>query len=104
MEWRVLDDEPVTTSTQILQMGLVLLGAASAGWVARRVGLPAVLGYLAVGLVVSPFTPGFVADRESIELLAEFGVVLLLFEVGIEIDVNRLRREQRRLLSSSSRG
>jgi CPA2 family monovalent cation:H+ antiporter-2 len=79
-------------------MGLVLLGAASAGWVARRVGLPAVLGYLAVGLVVSPFTPGFVADRESIELLAEFGVVLLLFEVGIEIDVNRLRREQRRLL------
>ena len=54
---------------------------------ARRLGLPAVLGYLAVGLIVSPFTPGFVADRGQIELLAEFGVVLLLFEVGIEIDV-----------------
>jgi len=47
---------------------------------------------------VSPFTPGYVADRAQIELLADVGVVLLLFEVGIEVDIGRLRREQRGLL------
>lgn len=88
----------MSTSVPILEIGAVLLAAAAAGALSRKVGLPAVVGYLLVGLVVSPFTPGYVADREQIELLADVGVVLLLFEVGIEIDVRRLRREQRRLL------
>jgi len=57
-----------------------------------------VVGFLAAGLAVSPFTPGYVADHEQIELLADVGVVLLLFEVGIEVDLGRLRREQRGLL------
>jgi CPA2 family monovalent cation:H+ antiporter-2 len=82
----------------ILELGLLLLAAAAAGWVARRLGLPGVIGYLVVGALVSPFTPGFVAHREQLELLANIGVVLLLFEVGIEIDLWRLRREQRALL------
>ncbi|HET7678276.1 MAG TPA: cation:proton antiporter [Candidatus Limnocylindrales bacterium] len=77
----------------IVEIGSVLLLAAGLGWAARRVGLPAVVGYLAAGLAVSPFTPGFVADRTQIQLLADVGVVLLLFEVGIEIDPRRLRRE-----------
>lgn len=85
------------TAPAILELGLVLLAAAAAGWLARRAGLPAVVGYLALGVVLSPFTPGFPADREQLELLADVGVVLLLFEVGIEIDVVRLRREQRSL-------
>jgi CPA2 family monovalent cation:H+ antiporter-2 len=86
------------TAPLILDIGVVLLIAAAAGWIARRVGLPAVVGYLAVGLLVSPFTPGYVADRHQIQLLADVGVTLLLFEVGIDIDVGRLRREQRSLL------
>ncbi len=86
------------TAPLVLDIGLVLLLAAGFGWVARRVGLPAVVGYLAAGLAVSPFTPGYVADRHQIELLADVGVVLLLFEVGIEVDLGRLRREQRGLL------
>jgi K+:H+ antiporter len=86
------------TATSILEIGALLLLAAVAGWGARRVGLPAILGYLAVGLLVSPFTPGYVADREQLQLLADLGVVLLLFEVGIEIDLGRIRREERRLL------
>jgi CPA2 family monovalent cation:H+ antiporter-2 len=81
------------TAPTILELGIVLLLAAAAGWGARRLGLPAISGYLAVGLVVSPFTPGYVADRESLALLADIGVVLLLFEVGIEIDIARLGRE-----------
>jgi K+:H+ antiporter len=85
----------------IFDIGLVLLLAAAAGWLARRVGLPAVVGYMAVGLAISPFTPGYVADREQIQLLADVGVVLLLFEVGIELDVVRLGREQRSLAWAS---
>jgi K+:H+ antiporter len=86
------------TAGPILEIGVLLLGAVLVGWVARRVGLPAVVGYLALGIVVSPFTPGYVADREQLQLLADLGVVLLLFEVGIEVDILRIRSEQRGLI------
>lgn len=82
----------------VLEIGVVLLAAAIAGALSRRVGLPAVLGYLLVGLLVGPFTPGYVADREQIQVLADVGVVLLLFEVGIELDLRALRREPRGIL------
>src|SRR3954470_15854381 len=82
----------------ILEIGLVLLAAAGAGLVLRRFGLPAVLGYMLVGLLVSPFTPGYVADRHQLQLFADIGVVLLLFEVGIEIDPRELRRGRGLLL------
>ena len=80
-------------TTPILEIGLILLAAVAAGWIARRLHLPAIVGYLAVGLGFSPFTPGYVADHEQLELLADVGVVLLLFEVGIEVDLGELRRE-----------
>jgi len=86
------------TAGPILEIGVLLLGAVVAGWIARRIGLPAVVGYLGLGIVVSPFTPGYVADREQLQLLADLGVVLLLFEVGIEVDILRIRREQRGLV------
>ena len=86
------------TAPSVLELGLLFLAAAAFGWGARRVGLPAVVGYLVLGLAVSPFTPGYVADREQLQLLADVGVVLLLFEVGIEVDLARLRREQRGLM------
>ena len=86
------------TAPPIFELGVVLLLAAAAGWVARRFRLPAVVGYLAVGLAISPFTPGYVADRAHLQLLADVGVVLLLFEVGIEVDIARLRREHGGLL------
>src|SRR3989454_3593559 len=86
-----------TSAPAIFEIGFVLLVAAIAGWLARRAGLPAVLGYLAVGLVFSPFTPGYVADRHQLQIFADVGVVLLLFEVGIELDLAELQRERGRL-------
>ena len=77
----------------ILEIGIILLGAALVGFGFRKIGLPAVVGYLLVGLVIGPFTPGYVADRHQIQVLADVGVVLLLFEVGIELDLRALRRE-----------
>ena len=84
----------------ILEIGVILLGAALVGFAARRLGLPAVVGYLIVGLVVGPFTPGYVADRHQIQVLADVGVVLLLFEVGIELDLRALRREPLGILAA----
>ncbi|HEY6875263.1 MAG TPA: cation:proton antiporter [Candidatus Dormibacteraeota bacterium] len=72
--------------------------ATLAGKAARRLGLPAVLGYLVVGLAVSPFTPGYVANREQLSVLADIGVVLLLFEVGIEINPIHLARQRRLMI------
>jgi CPA2 family monovalent cation:H+ antiporter-2 len=90
----------VQESLPVLEIGLVLLAAALAGALARRFGLPAVLGYLVVGLLVGPFTPGYVADRRQIQVLADVGVVLLLFEVGIELDLRALRREPLGILAA----
>jgi CPA2 family monovalent cation:H+ antiporter-2 len=89
---------PLETAPAVLEIGMVLLLAVVAGWFARRLGLPAVLGYLGVGLIVSPFTPGYVADRNQLQVLADVGVVLLLFEVGIEVNPLRLGRENRAVL------
>ena len=81
------------TAVTVLEVGAILLAAAFAGWVARRLTLPAIVGYLVIGILVSPFTPGYVANGEQVTLFAEVGAILLLFEVGIEVDLRELRRE-----------
>jgi len=88
----------VETAPLVLNVGVMLTAAATMGFAARKLGLPSVIGYLVTGLLVSPFTPGFVADNNQLALLADIGVVLLLFEVGIELDLKRISREYRALL------
>jgi CPA2 family monovalent cation:H+ antiporter-2 len=88
----------IETAPLVLNVGVVLTAAATMGFAARKVGLPSVIGYLFTGLLVSPFTPGFTADNNQLALLADIGVVLLLFEVGIELDLKRISREQKTLL------
>jgi monovalent cation:H+ antiporter-2, CPA2 family len=53
------------------------------GFVAARLGLPPLIGYLVAGIAVGPFTPGFVADSTMAGELAEVGVILLMFGVGL---------------------
>lgn len=76
---------------------LVLLAAAVAVvWAARRLGLPGILGYLTVGLVLGPPSLGLIGETRSTALLAELGVVFLLFTLGLEFSWPRmiaLRRE-----------
>ena len=88
----------VETAPLVLDVGAVLMVAATSGLLARKVGFPAIVGYLLTGLLVSPFTPGFVADSKQISILADIGVVLLLFEVGIEIDLRRVKEEHGAIL------
>ena len=61
----------VNTAPLILDVGVVLAAAATMGFTARKLGLPSVFGYLLTGLIVSPFTPGFVADSNQLTLLAD---------------------------------
>ena len=70
---------------------LVLL-AASVVVVAgvRKLRLPAILGYLAVGMLLGPHALGLAADNDTTRLLAEFGVVFLVFTLGLEFSLPRL--------------
>ena len=66
-----------------------------AGYLARSVGLPAIVGYLLAGIAVGPFTPGLVADPGEALQLAEVGVALLMFGVGLHFSIDDLRRVYR---------
>lgn len=60
------------------------------GLIAERLKLPALVGYLLAGITISPATPGFVADVEIASQLAEIGVMLLMFGVGLHFSFNDL--------------
>ncbi|MDQ3167081.1 MAG: cation:proton antiporter, partial [Chloroflexota bacterium] len=60
-----------------------LTAAFAAALIVMRIGLPPIVGYLLAGVAIGPFTPGFVADAALAPQLAEIGVILLLFGVGI---------------------
>lgn len=60
------------------------------GAIAHRLRLPPLIGYLCAGILLGPFTPGFVADPELAPELAELGVILLMFGVGLHFSVKDL--------------
>ena len=76
-----------------LVIGLVL--ACVGGLIASKLRLPPLVGYLLAGVAVGPFTPGFVADRELAAQLAEIGVILLMFGVGLHFSINDLQAIRR---------
>ncbi|SEJ96353.1 monovalent cation:proton antiporter-2 (CPA2) family protein [Achromobacter sp. NFACC18-2] len=81
---------PLSEGNQVLNV-VVLLGAAViAVPVFKRLGLGTVLGYLAAGLVIGPFGIGFFSDPKSILHVAELGVVMFLFIIGLEMQPSRL--------------
>ena len=75
----------------ILDLGVAIGMALLFGVIAVRLRQPPILGYLIAGIVIGPFTPGFVGDARSISELADLGVVLLLFALGIEFTLRELR-------------
>ena len=79
------------TETHYLADILVLLAAAVITVpVLKRLGLSSVLGYLAAGAIVGPWGLGFIDRIEDIRNIAEFGIVFLLFIIGIELKPARL--------------
>jgi CPA2 family monovalent cation:H+ antiporter-2 len=67
-----------------------LAAALAFGYVTHRLGLSPIVGYLIAGIVVGPHTPGFAANRELANQLAEVGVILLMFGVGLHFHIDDL--------------
>lgn len=78
-------DTPLITT---MVVGLCL--AFALGLLAHRLKLPMIAGYLTAGVIIGPFTPGFVADQLLAQELAEMGVILLMFGVGLHFSLKEL--------------
>src|SRR4030095_6264922 len=65
------------------------------GWITGRVGLSTLEGYMLAGVVVGPYPPGFVSDPKVAAPLAEIGVILLMFGVGMHFHPEELLRVRR---------
>ena len=78
---------------------VALVAALVLGALAHRLRLPPMLGYIAAGMAVGPFTPGFVADREEVLALADVGVALLMFSIGLQFSLGELRSVGGRILA-----
>ncbi len=76
----------------IFDILVVLIAAKAAAEIADRIGIPAVVGEIAAGLIIGPSLLGLVEVNEVLHTLAELGVILLLLEVGMEMDLGELRK------------
>jgi monovalent cation:H+ antiporter-2, CPA2 family len=74
----------------ILTLTCGLAAALAFGYVTHRLGLSPIVGYLLAGVAVGPHTPGFVADKHLAEQMAEIGVILLMFGVGLHFHLGDL--------------
>ncbi|VUD40283.1 Na(+)/H(+)-K(+) antiporter GerN [Thalassocella blandensis] len=84
--------------TILFSLLLILLAARIFGELANYFGAPAVIGELVAGIIIGPSLLGLVEMSHTIELLGEIGVILLLFEVGLETDVDKLIKTGRKAI------
>lgn len=82
----------------VLTLGIALIG----GMIARRLGMPVLVGYILAGTVIGPQTPGLVADAERVELMANLGVAFLMFGLGVEFSFNELREVRKVALTTGA--
>lgn len=77
----------------IQDLAVILLVAGAVGWICQRLGLSVVVGFLAAGIVVGPYTPPFtlVSDIGRVDTLAQIGLVFLMFSIGLKLSLRRLR-------------
>ncbi len=73
-------------------LAAILIGAKLAGRLSQRFGLPAVFGELLLGIVLGPSLLNFIRPNEPLALLAEVGVILLMFRAGLETDLVQMRQ------------
>src|SRR3954453_8233983 len=88
---------------ELVALGLAFLLAGLLGGAGRRVGLPTIPLFMLAGILVGPFTPGPVlfGHPEDLELLAAFGLIFLLFYLGVEFSIDQLTEGGRRLAASA---
>ena len=74
---------------ELTAAAIVALAALACGVVMTRLRQPAIVGYILAGVVLGPSGLSLVGNREAVDTLAEFGVLMLLFVIGIELDLRR---------------
>jgi CPA2 family monovalent cation:H+ antiporter-2 len=82
----------------LLSVGVALAAALVGGFLARLIRLPPLIGYLLAGIVIGPYTPGIIADKAAVEPVANLGVVLLMFAVGLQFSMKELLHVRRTAL------
>ena len=82
----------------VVDLVIALTAAFVGGMVAQRLGQPVLIGYILAGIFIGPNTPGLVADRERVLLLANLGVAFLMFALGVEFSFAELQRVRRAAL------
>ncbi len=75
-----------------MALAVVLIAAKAAAELSERVGIPAVLGEIVAGVLIGPSVLGWVEPTDALKILAEVGVIVLLAQVGLETDLDELRR------------
>jgi Kef-type K+ transport system membrane component KefB len=80
------------TLNMLLPLAGILLGAKAAAQLSHRFGLPAVFGELLLGLVLGPSLLGILSPNETFQLLADIGVILLMFMAGLETDTLAMKQ------------
>src|SRR6478736_3160940 len=78
------------THSLVITIAGGLSAALIFGLITQRMRMSPIVGYLLAGILIGPFTPGFVADSHAAEQLAELGVILLMFGVGLHFHVEEL--------------
>src|SRR5271163_4025695 len=77
-------------SDPLLQILILLAASVCVVAAVRKLALPAILGYLAVGMLLGPHALALAVDNETTRLLADFGVVFLVFTLGLQFSLPRL--------------
>ena len=86
---------PMPEVSGIATLAGALAIALALGWATGRIGLSTLVGYMLAGIIVGPYTPGFVADPKLANQLAEIGVILLMFGVGMHFHPEELLQVRR---------
>src|SRR5438552_6296009 len=86
---------PVTGAVSLQSVLVLLASSVIAVALCRKLKLPALVGYLVTGLALGPHALSLAANREETQRLAEFGVVFLMFSIGLEFSLGKLRSMRR---------
>ena len=88
----------------LIQIAAILITARLFAEIAAAMNIPRVIGELCAGIVLGPSLLGWITPTEPIKLLAEIGIILLLFEVGLHTDLSRLVRARGGAMQWKRRG
>lgn len=90
----------------IKDLAVILAVAGIVGWICQRLGLSVIVGFLVAGMIIGPYTPPatLVSDVARIETLAQVGLVFLMFSIGLQLSLRKLRRLGLSLLLATAVG